>query len=61
MASFPAPAPNSADVGLVGLAVMGTNLALNMADHGFKVAVYNRTPTVTEQVLAENPPAVFGT
>ncbi|QYK48040.1 MAG: NADP-dependent phosphogluconate dehydrogenase [Phycisphaeraceae bacterium] len=61
MASFPTPAPNSADVGLVGLAVMGTNLALNMADHGFKVAVYNRTPTVTEQVLAENPPAVFGT
>ena len=33
----------SADVGLIGLAVMGQNLALNMADHGYRVAVYNRT------------------
>jgi 6-phosphogluconate dehydrogenase len=32
-----------ADVGLVGLGVMGQNLALNMADHAFTVAVYNRT------------------
>ena len=32
-----------ADVGLIGLAVMGQNLALNMADHGYAVAVYNRT------------------
>ena len=32
----------TADVGLIGLAVMGQNLALNMADHGFRVAVYNR-------------------
>ncbi len=32
-----------ADIGLVGLAVMGQNLVLNMADHGFTVAVYNRT------------------
>jgi 6-phosphogluconate dehydrogenase len=32
-----------ADIGLIGLAVMGQNLALNMADHGFRVAVYNRT------------------
>ena len=31
------------DVGLIGLAVMGQNLVLNMADHGFDVAVYNRT------------------
>ncbi|MBX3359248.1 MAG: NADP-dependent phosphogluconate dehydrogenase [Phycisphaeraceae bacterium] len=54
------PAPNSADVGLVGLAVMGTNLALNMADHGFKVAVYNRTTSVTEQVIKDNPPSVIG-
>jgi hypothetical protein len=37
-----------ADIGLIGLAVMGQNLALNMADHGFKVAVYNRT---TEKML----------
>lgn len=57
---LPVPPPASADVGLIGLAVMGTNLALNMADHGFKVAVYNRTTSVTEQVIAENPPKVFG-
>jgi len=31
------------DLGLVGLAVMGQNLVLNMNDHGYKVAVYNRT------------------
>jgi 6-phosphogluconate dehydrogenase len=31
------------DIGLIGLAVMGQNLVLNMNDHGFKVAVYNRT------------------
>lgn len=33
----------SFDVGLYGLAVMGQNFALNMAEHGFKVAVYNRS------------------
>jgi len=33
----------NADIGLIGLAVMGQNLVLNMADHGFTVAVYNRT------------------
>ncbi len=32
-----------ADIGLIGLAVMGQNLVLNMNDHGFTVAVYNRT------------------
>ena len=32
-----------ADIGLIGLAVMGENLVLNMAAHGFTVAVYNRT------------------
>jgi 6-phosphogluconate dehydrogenase len=31
------------DIGLIGLAVMGENLVLNMANHGFKVAVFNRT------------------
>src|SRR5580765_4628872 len=33
----------TADIGLIGLAVMGENLALNIADHGFKCALYNRT------------------
>ena len=59
-ASFPNPPAASADVGLVGLAVMGANLALNMADHGFKVAVYNRTVSVTEQFIKDNPPSVIG-
>ena len=43
-----------ADVGLIGLAVMGQNLALNMADHGFRVAVYNRTRSVMERFVADN-------
>ena len=46
---------NSADVGLIGLAVMGQNLALNMADHGFKVAVFNRTTKVTKDFVDANP------
>src|SRR6202451_4478571 len=46
-----------ADVGLIGLAVMGENLALNIADHGFKVAVYNRTTAVMKKFIGrENPP-----
>ena len=40
-----------ADVGLIGLAVMGQNLVLNMADQGFTVAVYNRTTSVTEEFV----------
>src|SRR5690554_21354 len=41
--------------GLMGLAVMGSNLALNIADKGYKVAIYNRTYSVGEKVVAENP------
>src|SRR5207253_9435768 len=33
----------TADVGLIGLAVMGENLVRNMESHGYTVAVYNRT------------------
>lgn len=39
---------SQADIGLIGLAVMGQNLVLNMADHGFSVAVYNRSFNKTE-------------
>jgi 6-phosphogluconate dehydrogenase len=47
----------TADIGLIGLAVMGENLALNIADHGFKVAVFNRTTEVMKKFIArENPP-----
>lgn len=46
---------NNFDIGLVGLSVMGRSLALNMADHGFKVACYNRTAKVTDEVMKEHP------
>jgi 6-phosphogluconate dehydrogenase len=41
------------DIGLIGLAVMGQNLVLNMNDHGFKVAVFNRTTSKVDEFLAE--------
>ncbi len=41
----------SADIGLVGLAVMGQNLVLNMDDNGFTVAVFNRTPEKVQSFL----------
>ena len=40
-----------ADFGVVGLAVMGRNLAMNMADHGATVAVYNRTHSRVEEFV----------
>ncbi|VAX05560.1 6-phosphogluconate dehydrogenase, decarboxylating, partial [hydrothermal vent metagenome] len=42
----------NADIGLIGLAVMGQNLVLNMADHGFTVAVYNRTTSKVDDFIA---------
>ena len=42
-----------ADIGLVGLGVMGANLALNMAEKGYSVAVYNRTASKTDAFVAE--------
>ncbi|MGA2277916.1 MAG: decarboxylating NADP(+)-dependent phosphogluconate dehydrogenase [Terracidiphilus sp.] len=45
--------PNaSCDIGLIGLAVMGQNLVLNMNDHGFKVAVFNRTVSKVDDFVA---------
>ena len=44
-----------ADFGMIGLAVMGSNLALNVADHGFTVAVWNREPQTTKDFCARNP------
>jgi len=55
------PASCSADIGLIGLAVMGQNLVLNIADHGFTVAVYNRTTErmteFVEQIKGREPSA----
>ena len=47
-------APKS-DIGLIGLAVMGQNLALNIADHGFRISVYNRTTATMEKFVASHP------
>ncbi|MCX5662753.1 MAG: NADP-dependent phosphogluconate dehydrogenase [Planctomycetota bacterium] len=46
---------NTADFGLIGLAVMGQNLVLNIADHGFKVAVFNRTTQTMLDFVKANP------
>ncbi len=43
----------SCDIGLIGLAVMGQNLVLNMNDHGFKVAVFNRTVSKVDDFLQQ--------
>ena len=44
--------PQPADIGLIGLAVMGRNLVLNLADHGYTVAVFNRSPERTDDFVA---------
>jgi len=44
----------SNDVGIVGMAVMGSNLALNIAEKGFKVACFNRTYSTTEAFVSAN-------
>ena len=43
------------DIGVVGMAVMGSNLALNMADHHFHVSVYNYTPDLTKAFVENRP------
>lgn len=44
------------DIGIIGLAVMGQNLVLNMAGKGFSVAVYNRTISKVDDFIANQPP-----
>jgi 6-phosphogluconate dehydrogenase len=41
----------SCDIGLIGLAVMGQNLVLNMNDHGYRVAVFNRTVSKVDEFI----------
>ncbi len=45
----------NSDFGLIGLAVMGQNLVLNVESRGFTVSVYNRTTSTMEEFIAENP------
>ena len=50
------------DFGLIGLAVMGQNLVLNVESRGFQVSVYNRTTSVTDEFVAKHPgKALVGT
>ena len=42
------------EIGMVGLGVMGRNLVLNMADHGFSVAGYDKDPTKVEALRQES-------
>ena len=41
----------SCDIGLIGLTVMGQNLVLNMNDHGYRVAVFNRTVSKVDDFI----------
>ncbi|SQC29143.1 6-phosphogluconate dehydrogenase, decarboxylating [Rothia kristinae] len=43
-----------AQIGVTGLAVMGANLARNLARHGYTVALHNRTTAKTDELLAEH-------
>ena len=51
---------DKADIGLIGLAVMGENLILNMADHGYTVAAYNRTTEKVDEFLAGDAAGKIG-
>ncbi|GAB3246887.1 NADP(+)-dependent, decarboxylating phosphogluconate dehydrogenase [Chitinimonas naiadis] len=42
-------------IGVIGMAVMGRNLALNIESRGHTVSIYNRSPEKTDEVIAENP------
>ena len=52
-----------ADIGLIGLAVMGQNLALNISDHGYRVAVFNRTTSKVTRFISNEAAgrAIIGT
>ncbi|MEM9382500.1 MAG: NADP-dependent phosphogluconate dehydrogenase [Planctomycetota bacterium] len=53
------PAEHLADFGMIGLAVMGRNLALNVRDRGFEVAGWNREPDLTERAVRESEGAIL--
>ena len=46
---------SQSDFGLIGLAVMGQNLVLNVESRGFTVSVYNRTTATTEEFVSRHP------
>lgn len=54
---------NKADIGVIGMAVMGQNLVLNMNDKGFSVAVYNRTTSKVDEFMdgpAQDRDTIYG-
>src|SRR5437588_10031308 len=52
----PSPMPNcsTCQIGLVGLAVMGQNLVLNIEEHGFPIAVFNRTTSKVDEFVSDH-------
>ncbi len=52
MTTTPADRIGTAQIGVVGLAVMGSNLARNFASRGHRVALFNRTPSRTHELMA---------
>jgi 6-phosphogluconate dehydrogenase len=54
MSSSENPATGTAQIGVTGLAVMGSNLARNFARHGYTVALHNRSVAKTDALLAEH-------
>ncbi|HYY43544.1 MAG TPA: NAD(P)-binding domain-containing protein, partial [Pyrinomonadaceae bacterium] len=48
----PEQTPKSAKIGMIGLAVMGENLAMNIERNGFPIAVYNRSPDKVDDFVA---------
>ncbi|RTE49875.1 NADP-dependent phosphogluconate dehydrogenase [Actinobaculum sp. 352] len=52
--SIPTPPQGTADIGVTGMAVMGSNLARNLARNGYKVAIHNRSAGRTVKVIAEH-------
>ena len=51
--AIPTPQAGSADIGVMGMGVMGSNLARNLARNGYKVAITNRTSAKTQKVAAK--------
>ena len=48
--------PEKHDIALIGMAVMGQNLSLNIARHGYSVVVFNRTPSKTDDLIRRKSP-----
>jgi len=52
--STPEQTPKTAKIGMIGLAVMGENLAMNIERNGYPIAVYNRDPKKVDDFVARS-------